>query len=121
MRIGEAEYRNRCGALADHVRERGLSGAVLFDTSYVLYYSGFAFIPTERPAAFVITSEGEAGMLVPRLEREHAQANALVQHVADYPEYPSERHPMEAMADSATGSAPTMTAIRGSSATADRR
>src|SRR5438874_4348202 len=38
-------------------------------------------------------------MLVPRLEREHAQANALVQHVADYPEYPSERHPMEAMAE----------------------
>src|SRR5256885_6531347 len=37
-------------------------------------------------------------MFVRRLEREHAQANALVQHVADYPEYPSEHHPMEALA-----------------------
>ena len=36
-------------------------------------------------------------MLVPRLEREHAQANALVQHVADYPEYPSETHPTESL------------------------
>jgi Xaa-Pro dipeptidase len=97
MRIAEHEYRSRCAALAEHLRERGLSGALLFDTSYVLYYTGFAFIPTERPAAFVITAEGEGGMLVPRLEREHARANALVQHVADYPEYPSERHPMEGL------------------------
>src|SRR5207237_1303761 len=45
-----------------------------------------------------VNATGERGMFVPRLEREHAQANALVQHVADYPEYPSERHPMEALA-----------------------
>src|SRR6266487_3013734 len=36
-------------------------------------------------------------MLVPRLEREHAQANASVDHVADYPEYPSDTHPMESL------------------------
>jgi Xaa-Pro dipeptidase len=36
-------------------------------------------------------------MLVPRLEREHAQANALVSEVADYPEYPGEAHPSEAL------------------------
>ena len=68
----------------------GLTGAVLFDPYYVLYYAGFAFAPTERPIAFVLNAEGEGGMLVPRLEREHAQANASVDHVADYPEYPSE-------------------------------
>src|SRR5205807_2748333 len=64
---------------------------------YVLYYTGFAFIPTERPVAFALNAGGEGGMLVPRLEREHAQANANVQHVADYPEYPSEQHPMGAL------------------------
>jgi Xaa-Pro aminopeptidase len=47
--------------------------------------------------AFVLTSDGEGGMLVPRLEREHAKANALVREVADYPEYPSEIHPMESL------------------------
>src|SRR5205085_2614064 len=82
----------------EHLRSRDLTGAVLFDNSYVLYYVGFAFIQTERPAALVVNATGERGMFVPRLEREHAQANALVQHVADYPEYPSERHPMEALA-----------------------
>ena len=40
-------------------------------------------------------------MLVPRLEREHAQANASVDHVADYPEYPSETHPMESLREPA--------------------
>jgi Xaa-Pro aminopeptidase len=97
VKIQDAEYDARCTALAEHLRGRGLTGAVLFENAYVLYYTGFAFIPTERPAALVVNAAGERGMFVPRLEREHAQANATVQHVADYPEYPSERHPMEAL------------------------
>jgi Xaa-Pro dipeptidase len=97
VRIQDAEFDQRGAALAAHVRESGLSGAVLFDNVYVLYYTGFAFIPTERPAALVVNADGERGLLVPRLEREHAQANATVQHVSDYPEYPSERHPLEAL------------------------
>jgi Xaa-Pro aminopeptidase len=38
-------------------------------------------------------------MLVPRLEVEHAQANAAVSEIAHYDEYPGERHPMEALRD----------------------
>lgn len=97
MKIQESEYKTRTAALAEHVRDRRLAGAVLFDPAYVLYYVGFAFVPTERPMAFLLSAEGKGGMLVPRLEREHAQANALVGHVADYPEYPSEVHPMESL------------------------
>jgi len=97
MMIQEAEYRQRTSRLAEHAREQGLDGVVLFDPSYVLYYVGFAFVPTERPMAFALTADGEGGMLVPRLEREHAQANALVSHVADYPEYPGEAHPSESL------------------------
>ena len=97
MKIQEGEYRARTSQLAAHARDEGLDGVVLFDPTYVLYYSGFAFVPTERPMAFALNADGEGGMLVPRLEREHAQANALVQHVADYPEYPGETHPAEAL------------------------
>ena len=97
MKIQEAEYRQRTSQLAARAREQGLEGVVLFDPAYVLYYVGFAFVPTERPMAFVLNADGEGGMFVPRLEREHAQANALVEHLADYPEYPSERHPTEAL------------------------
>jgi Xaa-Pro dipeptidase len=95
--ITPEEHRARCDALLERAQVDGLSGVVLFDPYYVLYYAGFAFAPTERPIAFVLNAEGKGGMLVPRLEREHAQANASVDHVADYPEYPSETHPMESL------------------------
>ena len=97
LAIQQPEYEERLANLAEHLREQGLTGAVLFDPYYVLYYAGFAFAPTERPIAFVLNAEGKGGMLVPRLEREHAQANASVDHVADYPEYPSETHPTESL------------------------
>ena len=97
LAIKQSDYELRLAGLAEHLLEHKLTGAVLFDPYYVLYYAGFAFAPTERPIAFVLNAEGRGGMLVPRLEREHAQANASVDHVADYPEYPSERHPMESL------------------------
>ena len=97
MKIQEREYRERTARLAAYAREQGLDGVALFDPAYVLYYVGFAFVPTERPMAFVLNADAEGGMLVPRLEREHAEANALVSEVADYPEYPGEAHPAEAL------------------------
>jgi Xaa-Pro dipeptidase len=97
LAIEQSEYRERTAALLEGIHEHDLAGVVLFDPAYVLYYVGFAFVPTERPMAFLMNAQGEGGMLVPRLEREHAQANAAVNHVADYPEYPSEVHPMESL------------------------
>jgi Xaa-Pro aminopeptidase len=97
MKIGEPELAARRDALAAMLDDRGLSGCVLFDPHYVLYYAGFHFIPTERPIAFVLAAGGRGGMLVPRLELEHAQANTAVQEVVSYDEYPGERHPMEAL------------------------
>ncbi len=44
--------------------------------------------------AWVMSAAGEKGMFVPRLEVEHAQANALVDRVEHYPEYPGNPHPM---------------------------
>ena len=99
LRISTEEFAARRTALAAHVAERGLSGCVLFDTHYISYYTGFAFIPTERPVAFALATDGRGGMLVPRLEVEHAQANAAVAEVAHYDEYPGERHPMEALVE----------------------
>jgi Xaa-Pro dipeptidase len=97
MRISADEFAARREALAARLEERNLSGCVLFDTHYVSYYTGFAFIPTERPIAFALAVDGRGGMLVPRLEVEHAQANSAVSEVAHYDEYPGERHPMETL------------------------
>jgi Xaa-Pro dipeptidase len=97
VRIVAEEFAARRESLAATLEQRGLSGCVLFDPHYVAYYTGFVFIPTERPIAFVVGSDGRGGMLVPRLEVEHAQANAAVSEVAHYDEYPGERHPTEAL------------------------
>jgi len=97
LKIEDSEHLARCSRLLEHVNEQGLSGVVLFDQAYILYYTGFAFIPTERPMAWVMNAAGERGMFVPRLEVEHAGANALVDRVAHYPEYPGEQHPMRVL------------------------
>jgi Xaa-Pro aminopeptidase len=92
MRISGEEFAARRAVLAQ--RLSGASAAVLFDPHRVMYYTGFAFIPTERPIAFVLTADGRGGMLVPRLELEHAEANSAVAEIAHYDEFPGERHPM---------------------------
>jgi Xaa-Pro aminopeptidase len=99
VRITPAEFAARREALAATLAERKLDGCVLFDPHYVAYYTGFSFIPTERPIAFALARDARGGMLVPRLEVEHAQANAAVSEVVHYDEYPGERHPLEALVD----------------------
>ena len=88
--IAPDEHRARCDALLERTRADGLAGVVLFDPHYVLYYSGFAFVPTERPIALVLGGNGERALVVPRLELEHAQSRSTLDSVAHYDEYPGE-------------------------------
>lgn len=93
--ISNAEYQQRLNRLQEHLAAQSFSGVILTNRDYLLYYTGFAFIPTERPIAFVMNAAGETGMFVPRLELEHAQSRAVVQRVDHYLEYPSNPHPMD--------------------------
>jgi Xaa-Pro dipeptidase len=97
LAITPEEFAGRRDALAEKLNAAGRSGCVLFDPHRVAYYTGFTFIPTERPMAFALAADGRGGMLVPRLELEHAQANTAVSEVAHYDEFPGERHPMIAL------------------------
>ena len=81
LKIPQAEFHSRAERLLEHLKVEELSGAVLFDRYYLLYYTGFALIPTERPMAFLMNAKWEKALFVPRLELEHAQANASVDHV----------------------------------------
>ncbi len=98
--ISQAEYQARVAALLEHLQAEKLSGAVIFDSYYILYYTGFAFIPTERPIALALSSQGEKVLFVPRLELEHAQANPRLDRVVHYAEYPADPHPMELLKQS---------------------
>jgi Xaa-Pro aminopeptidase len=94
IQVPKAEFEARVQELVNHLGTEGLSGAVLFDNYYVTYFTDFAFIPTERPMAFAVNAQGERALFVPRLELEHAQAEAVVDRVDHYPEYPDHPHPM---------------------------
>jgi Xaa-Pro dipeptidase len=88
LRISAAEHEARCRALLAATRDLNVAGIVLFDAVNILYYSGFAFIPTERPIAFILAPDGGRGLLVPRLEREHAARETGIDTIAHYDEYP---------------------------------
>ena len=96
--ISPEEHRARCDSLLERTRAEGLAGVVLFDPSYVLYYSGFAFVPTERPIALVLSAEGERALVVPRLELEHAQSRSTLDRIAHYDEYPGDPRAEEVLA-----------------------
>ena len=88
--ITPEEHRARSAGLLEKVTAEGLSGVVLFDPYYVLYYAGFAFVPTERPIAFVLAADGQSALVVPRLEVEHAESKSSLDRVEHYLEYPGE-------------------------------
>lgn len=94
LRLPLEEFTARAELLGVHMRERGAAGAVIFDAPRLLYYSGFAFYPTERPIALVVTADGERHLFVPRLELEHARGAGNADAVHHYDEYPRLRHPM---------------------------
>jgi Xaa-Pro dipeptidase len=88
--ITHEEHAARCETLLAEAHAAGLAGVVLFDPYYVLYYAGFAFVPTERPIAFVLGSDGTRTLVVPRLEVEHAESKSTLDRVEHYLEYPGD-------------------------------
>jgi Xaa-Pro dipeptidase len=97
INISRSEFNARSDRLLDHIKANDLQGVVLFDNAYILYFTGFAFIPTERPIAFVMNADGDQALFVPRLEVEHARSLSQCERVDSYVEYPYEPHPMEVL------------------------
>lgn len=98
LEIGPAEYRGRVQALQATLGREGLDGLCVFGPVRVSYLTGFFYAATERPVVLVVPREGDPGLLIPRLEVDHAtrQCPAL-EHVLTYPEYPgggSGQHPL---------------------------
>ena len=96
--ISREERSNRARQVFDHLTAP-VDALVLFDDQFIFYHCGFAFFPTERPIALIITREGERILFVPRLEREHAQQTGEAERVVAYPEFPGEVHPARQLAD----------------------
>ena len=96
--IPAAELEARRERLLARVRERGLSGCVLFDALAIRYFTNFWFLATERPVVLAIDGAGELTIFVPEFEVERTSAEASFDRIESYPEYPGLRHPMEILA-----------------------
>lgn len=94
LQIQPDECKSRVTRLLDHLKHQQLASIVVFDNFHITYFTGFAFIPTERPIIFAVSPIGERVLLVPRLEYEHAKAEAQVERIETYAEYPGKPHPM---------------------------
>jgi len=97
LKTQEIEFKSRLAILREYLQELKVKGVVLFYRDYILYYSGFAFIPTERPIALLMNLEGRTTLFVPRLELEHAALNKVMHDVSYYTEYPDQEHPMQVL------------------------
>ena len=62
---------------------------MLFDESYIRYFTNFGFLATERPVAFAGTASGEMAVFVPEFEVDRVRAETDFERIESYPEYPA--------------------------------
>ncbi|MGA7911940.1 MAG: Xaa-Pro peptidase family protein [Candidatus Dormiibacterota bacterium] len=93
--ITEAEYARRRECVAAGLEAAGLDAMCVFYPARVAYLTGFHHIPTERPIALVLGRQGQSALVVPAVEKEHAESSTFVDQVNVYFEYPGAEHPME--------------------------
>ena len=78
------------------LQAKNLKGMIFFNTRSIFYLTGFHHIPTERPIALVLPTDGDLGLFVPELEVNQVKDTVpLVPDVFSYFEYPDEIHPMK--------------------------
>jgi Xaa-Pro dipeptidase len=76
----------------------GLDAMCVFYPARVAYLTGFHHIPTERPIGLILGARGYSALVVPAVEKEHAESSTSVGEVSVYFEYPGSEHPMERVA-----------------------
>ncbi|RWZ59228.1 aminopeptidase P family protein [Labedella populi] len=81
-------------ALADE----GLSAVLTDDPEDVAYLTGFFHHPGERPVAVLLRDDGRILLLVPELERQHAEEQEAQAEIVTFAEYPGLESPFAPLA-----------------------
>lgn len=92
--VDRAEYARRREAVSAGIDAAGLDAVCVFYPARVAYLTGFHHIPTERPIALVLGANAYAALIVPAVEKEHAESSTSLDRVEVYFEYPGAEHPM---------------------------
>src|SRR5207244_8103172 len=96
--IAAQEYADRRDAVCAGMDAAGLDAMCVFYPARIAYLTGFHHIPTERPIALVIGSSGQSSLVVPAVEKEHAESSTSVDQVWIYFAYSGAERPLGSVA-----------------------
>ena len=96
--ISAEEFAARREAVGAGMEAAGLDALAVFYPARIAYLTGFHHIPTERPIVLILGPRGYSALIVPAVEKEHAESVPGIDRVGVYFEYPGAEHPMELVA-----------------------
>jgi len=96
--ISAEEFAARREAVGAGMEAAGLDALAVFYPARIAYLTGFHHIPTERPIVLILGPKGHSALVVPAVEKEHAESVPGIDRVGVYFEYPGAEHPMELVA-----------------------
>jgi Xaa-Pro dipeptidase len=85
------------------LEREGLSAILTDDPEDVSYLTGFFHHPGERPVAVLLEASGRTVLLVPELERQHAEEQGARAEIVTFAEYPGVENPFAPLGRAATG------------------
>ena len=98
--ISVNEYGNRVKRLREEMVKRELDAFLVTNGVSIFYLSGFYHLVTERPAALLVSLDGDLTFMGPLLEADHVNHQTqLVKHLYTYLDYPGTTHPIELFAE----------------------
>jgi len=91
--ISKKKHKERMEKIKEFCKRNELGSMIFFNPYSIYYLTGYHFIPTERPIAFVLPALDDPWFYVPRLEQEHLLEKLPWIDREIYFEYPDEKHP----------------------------
>ena len=92
-KISKENHLKRIENIRNFEEKNELGSMIFFSPLSIYYLTGYHFIPTERPIAFVLPHSDEPWFFVPRLEQEHLIEKIPWVEREIYFEYPDLKHP----------------------------
>jgi Xaa-Pro dipeptidase len=103
QRLEPAFYRAVQADVRSRMEAAGLDALALDHPEDVAYLTGFFHHPCERPVVVHVDATGPVTLLVPELEREHAEVQRSQAEIVTYPEFPGVRSPFDVLAAAVRG------------------
>src|SRR5437870_12744277 len=89
LKITTAEHKSRIEKIQKQLRSERIDAPYLTNSTRILYTTGFAHIPTERPLAALIPNEEQPFFIAAYLEYDHIrQERSIEGEVLTYPDCP---------------------------------